>query len=41
MSKSKRLTEYVKRYAKAREISVEEAWGHAIVRAFAEWLNEE
>lgn len=41
MSKVDRLREYVKRYATARGISEDEALGHAVVRAFMEYLDEE
>ena len=40
MSKIDRLREYVIKYATARGISVDEAWGHKIVRIFMEYLDE-
>ena len=40
MSKLERIREYVEKYATARDISIDEAWSHAIVRSFMEWLDE-
>lgn len=40
MSKIDRLREYVIKYATSRGISVDEAWGHKIVRIFMEYLDE-
>lgn len=40
MSKIDRLREYVIKYATSRGISVDEAWGHKIVKVYMEWLDE-
>ena len=41
MNKLERFTDYITKYATAREISIDEAWGHAAIRVFWEWLNEQ
>lgn len=40
MSKGELFSEYVRKYAEARGISIQEAKEHKIVWAYWEWLNE-
>ena len=41
MNKLERFREYVIKYATSRGISIDEAWGHAIVKIFMRWLDEQ